>query len=366
MLTARDPAVNLDREWRVHMLVVPARLGCDRGIMYDFLGAPREGCVTYSDDGYPAAESAHFGSATDMRQRDVPRAYLRSAIHEITHTFNQIHQELEGGRDNSIMTSTPAVADVLAGLGTGAPGVFPDQIDLAMNPVVRNHLVHMPDPIVRPGGWPFNSWRQAGFPQATNRAGAGLRLTVAGPRAGIVLGSPVELAWTLTNDSGRTVVTPGDITLEGPFTSLWIVDDQEHERPYTPVVAICESAVLGDLADGASVTAAHRLFWGADGFAFPGPGRYRVVLAVRWVAGGEPVTVGSEWALTVTEPATTADREAAELALDPEVGLWVALGGDAYHLGEATKRLAGLARRGDAGAVVAGFSGLLPESPSGR
>ena len=160
MLAVRDPAADLDREWRVHLLAVPARIGCDRGIMYDVLGAPREGCVTYSDDGYPAGESAHFGAATDRHQRDVPRAYLRSAIHEVTHAFNQVHQSIEGvGRDNSIMSSTPEVAEVLAGPDTGAPGVFPDQIDLTINPNVRHHLVHMPDPIVRPGGWSFGIWR---------------------------------------------------------------------------------------------------------------------------------------------------------------------------------------------------------------
>ena len=124
---------------------------------------------------------------------------------------------------------------------------------------------------------------------------------------------------------------------------MWIADEQGRERPYAPIVVVCESATLGDLADGAEVTAAHRVFWHADGFAFGEPGRYRVGIAVAWSVGGRPVTAAAEVDVVVTEPATPADRAAADLVLDPEVGLWVALGGDAHHLTKAAERLDRLA-----------------------
>ena len=98
MTTVRNPATNLDTEWRVHMIVVPAKLGCSRGVMYDQIGVPREGCASFSDDGYPTSDSANFGAAANKKQRDVPRAFLRSATHELTHTLNQIHQEQETAR----------------------------------------------------------------------------------------------------------------------------------------------------------------------------------------------------------------------------------------------------------------------------
>ena len=151
MTTVRNPATNLDTEWRVHMIVVPAKLGCSRGVMYDQIGVPREGCASFSDDGYPVCDSSNFGAAANQKQRDVPRAFLRSATHELTHTLNQIHQEQETAADNSIMTTTPSVADVLGGPATGEPGVFPDQIKLAINTTVRHHLNHMPDPGHSPG-----------------------------------------------------------------------------------------------------------------------------------------------------------------------------------------------------------------------
>ena len=56
---------------------------------------------------------SHYDGAANQQQRNVPRAFLRSATHEVGHAFNQIHQGFEGGNDNSIMTPTPGVATVL-------------------------------------------------------------------------------------------------------------------------------------------------------------------------------------------------------------------------------------------------------------
>jgi hypothetical protein len=134
----------LDSAWRSHLVAVPAQLGCARGVMFDSsLGAdpnaiPREGTATFSDDGYPAGEvpdgmgGSHYDAAADHQQKDTPRAFLRSATHEVGHAFNQIHQGFEGGNDNSIMTPTPSVATVL-----GIGGTFPNQINLAFNDTVK-------------------------------------------------------------------------------------------------------------------------------------------------------------------------------------------------------------------------------------
>jgi hypothetical protein len=65
----------------------------------------------------------------------------------------------------------------------------------------------------------------------------------------------------------------------------------------------------------------------------------------------------------VDPPASAADRAAAELLLDPEVGTWVALGGGASHLTAAVGRLRRLgAFGGCAGLPTAlrGFPGPLP------
>lgn len=365
MTTHRNPATDLDKEWRIHLMVVPAKLGCGRGVMYDQIDVPREGCASFSDDGYPSADSSNFGVAQNKKQREIPRAYLRSATHEITHTLNQIHQEQETAADNSIMTTTPSVADVLGGPTTGEPGVFPDQINLAVNTTVRHHLNHMPDPVIRPGGWPFASWFGNSVPQAANHNQfdpAELDLTVTVPQERIVLGQPVEVTWTLTNRTSGELVVPNDVSLGGLFSALTITDSSGAQRAFRPFVISCESVKLAVLDVGGSVSASHRVFWDSDGFAFPRPGTYRLSVAVTWSAGGVPVGIEKDIELFVEFPTSDADNEATGLVLTSEVGKWVALGGDAYHLTDAARRLAAL-DSGDLGEQSqrrAGFSGLLP------
>jgi hypothetical protein len=345
--------------------------------MYDQIAVPREGCASFSDDGYPSGDSANFGVAVNRRQREIARAYLRSATHEITHTFNQIHQEQETAADNSIMTTTPSVADVLGGPTTGAPGVFPDQINLAVNATVRHHLNHMPDPVIRPGGWPFASWFGTAVPQAADHHQfdpSELELTVTAPAGDVVLGQPFELSWTLTNRSDASLVVPNDVSLEALFASMTVTDAEGRARPYRPFAIICDAAKLAELEPGASVSASHRVFWSTEGFAFPRAGTYHVTVAVTWAAGGVPVGVEDGVDMFVGFPTSEADNRAAALVLNPEVGRWVALGGGAYHLTEATSRLQqlsdqaaeftdGAAARAaeDAGPrLLAGFEGLMP------
>jgi hypothetical protein len=368
MTLHRSATADLDKEWRVHLMVVPARLGCGRGIMYDQIAVPREGCASFSDDGYPHNESASFGAATDQRQRDVPRAFLRSATHEVTHTFNQIHQEQETTADNSIMTTTPSVANVLGGPTTGEPGVFPDQINLAVNTTVRHHLNHMPDPVIRPGGWPFGAWFGSAVPQAGDRFAfdaSELELQVSGAQS-VAFGQPLDLSWTLSNRGGAPLIVPDDVSLEGLFASVIVTDAQGRQRAFRPFVIKCDAVTLAELAPGGGVSSGTRIFWSSEGFAFPRAGQYRVTISVTWSARGVPVGASADHELFVDFPTTAADNRAAALVLNAEVGKWVALGGEAYHLPEATRRLQDLAAMGGGDdrvppSLLAGFDGLLPD-----
>ena len=359
MLAQRNPSANLDTEWYLHLMFVPAQLSCGRGVMYDIIGVPREGAASFSDDGYPANESANFGTATSQHQRDVPRAFLRSACHEITHGFNQIHQEQETMADNSIMTTTPSVADVLGGPTTGAPGVFPDQINLGHNLTVRNHLVHMPDPVIRPGGWPFASWFGGSVPQAADRASfdqTELTLTVTTERDRIVLGEPVLVSWTLTNASPVALRVPNNVSAEALFATVHVTDPRGTTKAHRPVAIVCDTVSLRPLDPGQSVAGSMRLYWSTAGFAFERPGQHTVTVVVQWAGGGRSLGVEGSSQVYVDFPASDADNAAASLLLDPEVGLWVALGGGADHLPEATARInlaaGGASGRGDADAAV--------------
>jgi hypothetical protein len=163
-------------------------------------------------------------------------------------------------------------------------------------------------------------------------------------------------------------VVPNDVTLEGQFAAMTITDSAGSARDFRPFVVACDTVKLAELAPDASVSASYRVFWSSDGFAFPQPGRYRVDVAVTWSARGIPVRVASAAEVYVDFPTTATDNEAAGLMMNSEVGKWVALGGEAYHLTEATRRLMELAdaeRSRDAGdaspRVLASLEGLLPD-----
>ncbi|HMG34186.1 MAG TPA: hypothetical protein VKM94_09635 [Blastocatellia bacterium] len=375
MLNVRNPATNLDKEWHFHLIVVPARLGCSRGIMYDQIGVPREGSASFSDDGYPASDSAFFGTATNQMQRNVPRAYLRSASHELGHGFNQIHQEQEGGADNSIMTTTPSVADVLGTAATGEPGVFPTNINLGFNDHVRHHLIHFPDPAVRPGGMTFGSGHSSTVPSADSDrhyfSSDDLELTVTAEHKQINLGEPLQLAWTLTNRSAGPIPVPNDVRIEALSAYITVTTPNGVIRPMPTFIIECESSKIANLEAGKSLTAETRLYWSSRGFAFDRPGGYVIEVDVMWAISGVPFGVKGRTDVWVNFPQSDTDNAAAAALLHPEVGKYVALGGGATHLTEAVSRLdevfGGIAagatdRRGTAPAAMRGYAGLLPTS----
>jgi len=327
-----DPA-ELDSAWKVHLVAVPATLGCSRGIMFDNAGGdldsiPREGSATFSNDGYPASEvddghgGSHYDGAADQMQKDVPRAYLRSATHEIGHAFNQIHQGFEAGEDNSIMTPTPSVAQVL-----GSTGTFPDQINLAFNATVRAHLRHLPDPAVRPGGMAFFG-AAVSAPQAADVAWLdALRVTVVPSQRRVSLGQAVKLRWTLTNDGEAAIPVPDDLSAQSLHARISVTDPAggiTFIRP--PDIHSCPSSSYTALAKDESVDGGMTLYWGTDGFAFEKPGRHRIEVICLWNVAGVPIGASGEEYVFVTYPGTPEDNEVAAQLLHPDVGLAVATG----------------------------------------
>jgi hypothetical protein len=366
MTSVRNPATNLDTDWHMHLMVVPATMGCGRGVMYDTIGVPREGVASFCDDGYPTSDSSNFGTAANKKQRDVPRAFLRSACHEVGHGFNQIHQEQEAGADNSIMTTTPSVADILGGPTTGAPGVFPDQINLAFNDHVRHHLVHFPDIVVRPGGMTFGSGHSSTVPEADRYyfEPDELALTLDPVEPHLELAEPLELHWTLKNTSRHELPVPSDIGIEAQHAFVTVTDPRGRSKLMPSFIIRTEHVSIRPLEPGKGLKAETRVFWSSRGFAFTEPGRYVVEVRIIWTAEGTPLGVKASTDIWVNYPKTDAENEAAATLLHPEVGKYVALGGG-EHLVEAVHRIqqvAELEGEGDQGAprVLRGYEGLIP------
>lgn len=368
MRQIRKPTTDLDAEWRMHLLVVPATMGCGRGVMYDLVDVPREGAAVFADDGYPSGESAYFGTAANQKARDVPRAYLRTAIHEIGHVVNQIHQEVEAGADNSLMTTTPSVADVLAGPTTGVAGVFPDNISLQFNTHVRHHLVHLPDIVVRPGGMTFGSGHGLRFvPEADRQYFAvdQLELRIEPAHRQIELGEPLPLVWKVVNRADQSIPVPTDIGVEAQHTSISVTTPQGIRKPMPSFVIKTDDVTIAALQPGQALEAGTRLYWSSRGFAFETAGKYRLDMEIVWTYRGIPYGVRATTEIWVNYPQSTADNEAAALLLDPAVGMYVALGGGALHLTDAVARIEQVHRMRDrtdqpAPRALRGYEDLLP------
>jgi hypothetical protein len=334
-----NPA-ELDSVWRVQLVSVPARLGCSRGVMFDSsLGAdpnsvPREGTATFSRDGYPLSETVHYDTAADEQQRNVPRAFLRSATHEVGHAFNQIHQNFELGSDNSIMTPTPSVATVL-----GAAGTFPDDINLGFNVTVARHLRHLPDPAVRPGAMDFFG-SAISAPEVSDVAWPeSLQLVVTTSSDQVHLGEPVEVRFELRNIGEVAIPVPESLDLASLTVRINVTDPGGKITFMRPaVVSSCPNLALRELAPGKAVSGSASVYWGRDGFAFETPGRNVLEVIVLWDVGGVPVAASGTRDLFVNFPTTKADNDVAALLLDPEVGKAIATG-RAWLFTGATKRI---------------------------
>jgi hypothetical protein len=332
----------------------------DSSTLADPNAIPREGAATFSRDGYPTAETSNYDAAAGQQQRNVPRAFLRSATHEVGHAFNQIHQGLEGTTDNSIMTPTPSVADVL-----GAAGTFPDDVALAFNDRVKKHLRHQPDPAVRPGAMEFNGAAVAA-PEANDVAWVeSAELAIELPRR-VRLGEPVTLSFALSNRGPLPLVVPETLDAEALTVRVNVTDPSGKITFMRPVgVKSCPRLRPTELESGSTRTGEMTLFWGRDGFAFEGPGRHLVEVIVLWNVGGVPVAASADQDVFVDYPVSDADNEVAALMLDPEVGLAVAAG-NLSALPGAAERVAKAEKAAEGHPAVAAVARLVAPPPAPR
>ena len=327
-----DPAI-LDKKWKVHLIAIEGSLGCSRGRMFDneisatdigdANNVAREGAVTYSNDGY---DHANFGDNEDDLQKDTPRAFIRSAAHEVGHAFNMIHQSSEAGNDNSIMTTSPSVAGVLNAAGLD----FPEDIDLAFNPLCRHHLIHRPDPWVRPGALEFTG-DLVGTPEADDvyfYDPAELKMELALSGKNIKLGEVLKVSWKVTNTSKNPIVFPERVT-DSSFTARASITYPDGSIRYVRPVEVNADIEnpLTLLKPGQTRTAETTLFWNKKGFTFTNPGKHTIEVNLLWANEGCYAGINASEDLWVDYPVTANENEVASLILHKDVGRYVALKG---------------------------------------
>ncbi|MGH9182529.1 MAG: hypothetical protein ACRDZ9_01690, partial [Acidimicrobiales bacterium] len=156
-----------------------------------------------------------------------------------------------------------------------------------------------------------------------------------------------------------------DIGVAAQHARLTVTRPGGQRRPMPSFVITTDGVSIQPLEPGASLHAETRLFWSTNGFAFDGPGKHRVGLEVAWAQDGVGFGVGASTDVWVGYPQSSADNDAAALLLDDQVGMYVALGGDAPHLTDALSRLWDVAATAGEGDVappraLRGFDGLMP------
>jgi hypothetical protein len=221
--------------------------------------------------------------------------------------------------------------------------VFPTDINLGFNQHVRHHLIHFPDPVVRPGGMNFAEGHATSAPQEDlDRLSVGaeaVRLELQVGSDHVKLGEPLPVRWALVNTSTEPIPVPSDLGLSARHARLSVVGPDGQVRRMPAFVVCTDNVAIRPLAPGEQIAGEARLFWSAKGFAFSHPGRHQVLLEVVWKANGIPFRAETSAPIWADHPVSEGDNAVAAHLLHHEVGMIVALDGGAEHLPEGKRRI---------------------------
>ncbi len=327
----RRRRVDLDSEWRYHVLCVRRLRSTNRGLMYDD-GAtdsndvPREGIGIGT--GW-VADQPFWGPLVGRRFGEATSSYFRTALHEVGHAMGLQHNVADFG----VMNTT----DVLAKRATQP--AFPENALWSFAADDRHRLRHLPDSWVRPGGIPFGqSFESAPIAdEAAAEVPAGLKLHVEPLLEVVPLGAPVRVEFRLSNHGRRSVEAPASLNVRDGAVRGRVIDPAGVERLFLPLIRCIDADETRELEPKEDLSHGVTLLRGGDGALFPIPGVHRIVLEVSWRAGQRVAKVSGETSVIVTGPETHEHAVAAHRMLSvPNAMLTLVLGGDHLKDGVST------------------------------
>jgi hypothetical protein len=147
------------------------------------------------------------------------------------------------------------------------------------------------------GKWPAEGAADRGkaSPPAKVTAAADLRLQASFERDSYLLGEPVYLLLRLENSGAQARRVFGSLNPSDRQLEVIVGGPDKRERRFVPLVeADHDQSIMVQLAPGATLGAVAPVFFGAEGWTFPTPGRYVVTATYRTGAGkGEVVEARS-------------------------------------------------------------------------
>ncbi|MCX6583874.1 MAG: hypothetical protein NT166_27170 [Candidatus Aminicenantes bacterium] len=325
-------SIDLDNQWRYHLLAVHKLDDDVFGMMYDNTisgidNIPREGAAIAShviftgDDCWGKCKNARFGQ--------ILNPYFRTAIHEIGHALMLYHPD--NPYENYIMQKTIQIAHNAA-----APVQFPDNIEWSFSPRDIRLLGHLPDIAIRPGGVSFGTPydrlpvnARDGMIEADD-----LELKVSPLHDVVPFGAPVRVNFSLINRSQKeTKIVPGKLSMKTGQISGRVIDPLGTTRDFATIMRHTGEIMPKELEAGKSISHSVTLLWGTQGPLFLTSGYYRIVIELNWHIEGVMVRVSGSTSIMVTPPKDDEQSRAAlKIFSTPEAFLALSIGGD--HLEE--------------------------------